>query len=101
MLPAVTHVDGLIDRLSSFLGGLQQLYGVQHLRDCKFQLVTRKAAVLDRLLANNTVRVDGRVAPIEVSAPGIVNVTVTFLTHFLYHEYLREALSAHGKFLDI
>lgn len=91
----------LLTGSSTVLGGLQQLYGVQHLGGCNFQLVSRKAVVLDRLLANNGVPVDGRVVPIEVLAARVVNVPVTLLQLFLDDEYLRQALSAHGKVLHI
>lgn len=101
LLPEGTPVDGLLDGLSRFLGGLQQFYGVQHLGGCNLQVVARKAAVLDRLLANNSVLEDGHVVAIEVLAPREVDVTVTFLPLFLQHEHIQQALSAHGKVLHI
>lgn len=71
---------------------------VQHLGGSNFQVVARKAAVIDRLLANNGVSADGHVVPFEVLAPQVVNVTVPFHLLFLYDE-LRQALSPHENIL--
>ncbi|CAN7989568.1 unnamed protein product [Ixodes hexagonus] len=93
VVPLGTSPDDLIDAVAGVVG-LPEVYSAQHLGVQSFQIVVNSRSAAAKLKEAGAV-------PIVPVGPQVTNVTCMFLPTFVRNELLVQALSAHGKVLEI
>ncbi|CAN7942381.1 unnamed protein product, partial [Ixodes hexagonus] len=110
VVPLGTSSDDLIDAVACVVG-LPEVYSAQHLGAQSFQIVVNSRSAAAKLkeagavtIASTQVPIVGIRTfrpPIVPAGPQVTNVTCMFLPTFVRNELLVQALSAHGKVLEI
>ncbi|CAN7945417.1 unnamed protein product [Ixodes hexagonus] len=100
VVPLGTSPDDLIDAVAGVVG-LSEVYSAQHLGAQSFQIVVNSRSAAAKLKEAGAVTIASTQVPIVPAGPQVTNVTCMFLPTFVRNELLVQALSAHGKVLEI
>ncbi|CAN7940960.1 unnamed protein product [Ixodes hexagonus] len=100
VVPLGTSPDDLIDAVAGVVG-LPEVYSAQHLGAQSFQIVVNSRSAAAKLKEAGAVTIASTQVPIVPVGPQVTNVTCMFLPTFVRNELLVQALSAHGKALEI
>ncbi|KAG0418870.1 hypothetical protein HPB47_004522 [Ixodes persulcatus] len=100
VVPLGTSPDYLIHTVAGVVG-LPVVYSAQHLGAQSFEIVINSRSAAAKLNEAGVVTIASTQVPIVPAGPQVTNVTCMFLPTYVRNDLLVQALSAHGKVLEI
>lgn len=100
VVPLGTSPDDLIHAVAGVVG-LPEVYSAQHLGAQSFEIVINSRLAAAKLTEAGVITIASTQVPIVPAGPQVTNVTCMFLPTYVRNDLLVQALSAHGKVLEI